>query len=530
MDATASASSRARQSSTATAVRPHHVLGTALGVGIVGNLLVQAPGAPGLNLFLFFVALAAGVALVTRLSGRTPSGEAWGLMAGGVLLSGGSVLRASEHLQLAAFAGAAVAFALAALHGGRAWLRWSGVGDPLEAVVSSAVHAGLGIFRLAAVAIAPRDPGVEEAEDLPLGRGAAVLRGLLLALPLLLVFGGLFMAADPVFSRLVTGWWGIPMEELASHVAVTLVLSWLAAGWLTGFLTGTRVRELVAGLVRRPGLGMVEVGIALGLLALLFGVFVAVQFRYLFGGAQLVEVTPGLTYAEYAREGFGQLAFASALVLPTLLVSDWLLERRNRRDHAWFRALGGVQLLLLGVVILSAFHRVRAYQEAYGLTESRFYGGVFLGWLLVVAAWFAVTVLRGRRADFAFPALLSVFALVAALLAVNPDARIARTNLQRAGVPEGAGIGRPYTAPPLDVAYLGRLSADAVPVLLDALPHLDPGSRCQLAASLLERWGGDTNEDWRNWNRAVARARGAVGEAAATLRRMAGAEASCPER
>ncbi len=234
-------------------------------------------------------------------------------------------------------------------------------------------------------------------------------------------------------------------------------------------------------------------------------------------------------------------------MLPTLLVSDWLLRQRTRPERTIFRVLGGVQLLLLGVVIASAFQRVRAYQEAYGLTESRFYGAVFLGWLVLLSLWFAATVLRGRRERFAFPALVSGFAVVAGLCVANPDVRIARTNLARGGVhleaaagatidPEtiapraaGGSSGEGAAARPIDVSYLGSLSADAVPTLLRALPRLRPDARCRLARHLLKRWGGDRELDWRSWNLAVVRARDAVRAAAPELGAMLGRGKDCPD-
>jgi hypothetical protein len=271
----------------------------------------------------------------------------------------------------------------------------------------------------------------------------------------------------------------------------------------------------------RPRVGIVEIGIALALVDLLFAAFVAVQFRYLFGGSGLVEVTPGLTYAEYVREGFGQLALACALVLPSLLAADWLLEARRRRDALVFRLLGGLLLLLLLVIVASALQRVRAYQAAYGLTESRFYGALFLGWLTLLTAWLAATVLRGRRERFAFPALVSGFAFVALLVAVNPDVRIARANLARAGEEATA---MDSTEEAVDTGYLTSLSADAVPTLMSALADLPPQSRCVLASGLLERWGpdGTRERDWRNWNLAEARARKRVGRDAEALRSMVG--------
>ena len=66
----------------------------------------------------------------------------------------------------------------------------------------------------------------------------------------------------------------------------------------------------------------------LGVLDALFVAFVAVQATVLFGGHAHVLETEGLTYAEYARQGFWQLLWVSAL---TLLV----LERGDpgRRAH-----------------------------------------------------------------------------------------------------------------------------------------------------------------------------------------------------
>lgn len=508
---------------------PHRaVLATALLLGVMSDIVIRGPQGPGLNILLFFIGLALAVLVACRAAGRPPSREARWWMIAGVLFASGFVLRASEALQALAFLLAAAAFAFPALRAGAAWMRDGGVSEQIEAVVGAMAYSGLGAFRLAADGLSRRS-APEEAGGADPGRFSAVLRGLLMATPLLLVFGALFMSADRVFARLVTDLLGVAVDEWASHIVLTGIFTWLAAGYLTGFLTGTGVRGLVGNRVPRPSIGIVEAGIALALVDLLFAAFVLVQLRYLFGGSGLVEVTPGLTYAEYAREGFAQLALASALVLPSLLAADWLLFRPSRRDRMIFIVLGGLQILLLLVVILSAFQRVDAYQAAYGLTESRLYGAAFLGWLVLLSGWFGVTVLRGRRERFALPALLSVLALVVLLFVANPDAWIARTNLQRAGLAEGASPTPPSTASGVDVSYLGSLSADAVPALMRALPRLDPDARCHLADRLLRRWGPERDLDWRSWNRSVARARGAVRTEAAELRSMIGPESGCPE-
>jgi hypothetical protein len=508
------------------------VFAAGLTLGVAGDVLLRGP-APGLNVFLLFAGLGVAVWALSRHTGLALSLEALVILAVGIAFSATLALRASEPLQFFAFLAAAVAFALPALRAGAAWLRRSSLSDQIEAVVGAGVNGIAGAFRLVGATLAGRSgAGVAAASSTGQGEadrhpGWGVLRGLLLALPFLFVFGGLFMSADRIFADLVTDVVDLDYEEIVGHVFMTAVLTWLACGYLTGFLTGTRPVRLPDVFGTRPAVGIVEIGTALALVDLLFVLFVSVQFRYLFGGSGLVEVTPGLTYAEYVREGFEQLALACALVLPSLLAADWLLHARSRRDALVFRVLGGLLLLLLVVLVASALQRVRAYQAAYGLTDSRFYGAAFLGWLTLLTVWFAATVLRGRRERFAFPALVSGFAFVALLLAVNPDVRIARTNLERAGhVPTATE--RPGEA--VDAGYLGSLSADAVPTLMAALPNLPAQPRCVLARRMLERWGPDRTRppDWRSWNWSVARAREMVGAEAEALRAMVAGAGGCP--
>ncbi|MGH8310397.1 MAG: DUF4173 domain-containing protein, partial [Steroidobacteraceae bacterium] len=300
--------------------------------------------------------------------------------------------------------------------------------------------------------------------------------------------------------------------------------------YLRGFLTGTELPPLVdrrlgiegRGVLvpRRPALGITEVATALAAIDLLFLVFVFVQFRYLFGGDALVQVTPDLTYAEYARQGFFELVLAIVLVVPVLLAAEWLLDRRIRRDDLVFRGLAGVQIGLVLAITASALQRLRLYHASYGLTESRLYAMVLLIWIGAVLLWLAATVLRGRRDSFAFGTLASGLATVALLFVINPDAVITRANVARMAA--AAATVR------FDVAYATSLSADAVPVLIDALSALPRDVQCPLARHMLRRWPPDRVRSIRSWNWSVARASEAVREHEAELRSMVGPDQKCP--
>ncbi len=493
------------------------ILAAGVGMGFAGDFLLHGSEEPGLNFTLLFAGTAASVGIVALSGGPRLSREAVGWMAVGLFLGTGLLWRGSELLRFLAFASASVAFALPALHAGRAWVRKAGVADLVEAVAAAGCHAALGSARLLQSA-QWETVATEESHRTARRVGRSVGLGVLLAAVPLGIFGALFLSADPVFAKMLGDFVRIDLSAFASHLIVIAILSWLASGYLAGFSSGTRLDGLRGLGWEPPTLRTGEVAIALGLVDLLFLSFVIVQFRYLFGGANLVEVTPGLTYAAYAREGFFQLVVATALGLPWLLAADSLLGRREGSARWSFQALGGAQLVLLLAIVASAIQRMRAYLDAYGLTEDRFVATAVLLWLALLVVWFGATVLRGRRNGFAFGALVSGFGVVVLLHLSNPTAYAARSHLDRV---EDVVYPESEAGPRLDVTYLAGLGSDAAPVLVGRIDVLTEEARAEVAGALLARWGPDRERDWRSWNLADWRARQVVRAEAERLRAMA---------
>jgi hypothetical protein len=487
-------------------------LASGLALGVAGDFLLRASGAPGLNLFVWIALAGCTGLLLQRRDGGAVSGEARAAIGAGIMCAALLLWRDAAFLKVLAIGLTIAIFGLAAFRRGIAWIRTGGTGEYLTALAAGALHGAGGSLRAAAGVDweAVRRPG-----SAPTGwrHAAAAARGIVLVIPFVVVFGALFVAADAVFAQMVADVIRIDLDTIASHVVLTGVLGWIAAGCLYGFVKGTAVPVPGALHARRPPLPVVEAGVALGVLNVLFLAFVLVQFRYLFGGTDIIEVTPGLTYSEYARRGFFELVFVAVLVLPTVLAADWLLRRDRPRDDVVFRVLVGMLMVLVFAIMASAVQRMRLYVDAYGLTEQRLYATSLLVFLALVFVWLAATVLRGRRSHFAFGSLLTASAVVLGLFILNPDALIARTNIDRA---RGADI-----AVPLDARYVMTLSADAAPVLLRALPDLPPALACPLAGRLLQRLGPDSPADLRTWSWSVAAARHAVGARASTLRALA---------
>lgn len=484
------------------------VLGAALVLGGLGDVLLRATPW-GINVPLLVAALAISAVGLSRLGGRRPVGEGRWMVPLAVLFAGGVTLRDSPIVVALDVSMAILALSLAALRGRSGALRRAGLSE----YVIGAAHVGA-MTLAGMIPAAVRD--VRWREVAPgdwQGKALAVARGTLIATPLLLVFGTLLVAADAVFEDLVFGLFDLDPRFLG-HLLLTLFIAWVSAGLLTFGLLG-RERENRG--LRRPdglSLGIVEVGVVLGLLNVLFLVFVAVQAGYLFGGAGRVAATAGLTYAEYARRGFFELVAVTALVIPVLLLADWLLRVDAPVQGRVFRALSGMTVALLSVIVFSALHRMYLYQQEFGLTVSRVCATVFMAWLASVLLWFALTVLRARRDRFAFGALVAGFAAAVLLNVVSPDALVARVNIARLEADER-----------FDPYYLTFLSADAVPVLVESFPEVGDahayqpyvgGGNVQRGPTLqqvVERQWKRGPTDWRSWNLSRFRAERLVEDA-----------------
>ena len=209
-----------------------------------------------------------------------------------------------------------------------------------------------------------------------------------------------------------------------------------------------------------------------------------------------------MTYATYARRGFFELVSVAVCVLALLLFAHWLFSTQHpgqgRLFVRLFRGLAGSLLGLVFVIMLSAAQRMYFYQHAYGLTELRLYSTVFMAWLAVVCVWFFATVLRDQRQRFAFGMFVSGLATLVILNMLNPDALIVRTNMSR---------GHAQTIIRFDANYASSLSADAVPILLEAWPRLHRHKQHAIAKVFLSRWAAPATPDWQTWNWSRAQAR-----------------------
>ena len=544
------------------------ILQAAALIGILGNLLLrQKPW--GLNAFLFVAVFVAG--LLMLMWRRRPELLTKNTIAlSGAMLFFASMFLIRDSIELKVYDTLAILVIMGVI---------LLVNFNIQAHVAGTFHYAAGFVwsgltsAFGSFVLLGSDIDWKEMPGNKISKGVfAVLRGLAIALPLLLIFGALFMAADAAFEGIVNRALNFDIDVIVSHVMLTSALAWLTAGYFRGALAekiifgatvatapSTAASEsndnntsFVDKVAAEPvdnssslpdnatilehinrsdppnatdpepakkrdwqnfdssvlpavfTLGTVETVIILGLIDLLFLGFVIIQVQYLFGGMDFIQQAPDFKLADYARRGFGELVAVSALVLQMLLASHWLLRREAGKTERIFKVLAGVQIGLLFVIMVSAVQRLVLLtgELGYGLTTVRFYPMVFMIWLAVVFGWFTLTVFRGARNHFAWGALWSAIVILGVTNLINPDAFIAQTNVRL------MHQGRAF-----DAGYNSHLSDDAVPILFDALPSMNPDDQCWVAYRLYRRREEAKQElDLRSWNVSRSSARSMMAE------------------
>jgi len=473
----------------------------ALVLGILADVLFR-DASLGLNAPIWIGALIAALLYTGRHRETSASPVELACLALSFAAAAALAWRASEALQALLFLASGAFLVLAvAIRSGLPWRR-TGVALFLGAMIAAGVAIAAGVYRIQS-SLELRNHALRRSKE---GAGT-IARILVIGVPVVLVFALLFASADAVFEDRLVGLVGFDLSPVAQHLFWLVAGGWFAGGVTWASFEGRLVDVPEPSLPEARRLKSSEVATILGALAVLFAAFVAVQLRYLFGGHEVVQDTLGLTYAEYARRGFFELATAAVLLLPLLLVADWARRHGGRADVI-YRALAGVLVALLFVVMGSALQRMRVYEEAYGLTEDRLYVVAILVGLAAVFAFFLRTLVVARNDWFVAGSIGAAAVVLGVLTAIGPDAVIAERNIERASVEH-----------PFDAEYAARLGADAAPVLVRHLDELSPEDAAIVACSLLEEWGSGSGDDLRSWNWSRAEAASAVERASEELER-----------
>jgi len=325
-------------------------------------------------------------------------------------------------------------------------------------------------------------------------RARAIIKGALLSAPLVLVLIVLLGSADPIIrwgTDRVVEWlpdWSFPPRLLffAFLLSITVGVNSISSRQI-----GSNLPNLPP-LSNRVTIGLTEQRMMLWSAAAVLWLFVFLQISY-FIHPPPVAMDSGVTFAEYARRGFGELAFATTIVGAIILILEYTRPAdATERDRTMLVRLELALLVALELVLISAFRRVILYEQAYGFTTGRLFPQAYMVGMSLALIALAIEIMRGsisisfgRRVAEIGLGVFTVFVFW------NYEAWIVDRNIDRA-----AESGK------FDGVYAGRLSMDAMPTLISRRAQLPADARAIVEARLAcVRLPAERR--WFEWNRSV---------------------------
>ncbi len=340
-----------------------------------------------------------------------------------------------------------------------------------------------------------------------LHQSAPYLRGILLALPILVILSALLASADQVFNlrlqNLLQGFELASLGEYLFRLFYILVIGYLILAAYYFGLAKSEQMQISSLEENKPVqiLGWIEALIILGSVNLLFLIFVSLQFTYLFGGQANIHLE-GFTYAEYARRGFFELVAVAVISLGIYYLLSMFIKRINIIEKRVFSVLGVLLMAQVGTMLVSAFQRLTLYETAYGFTTLRTITHIFMIWLGVLLGSAVLMEIFEQFKRLALVLFLVLLGFTLTLSLLNVDRFIAQRNVEHA-----------IAHNPLDASYLIRqLSDDGIPTLFkywqaeDTSPDIQEALYATLACKNALREKNQPLSAWYEWHFSRTRA------------------------
>ena len=315
-------------------------------------------------------------------------------------------------------------------------------------------------------------------------KSAAVVTGIVVAIPLLAVVIALLIRADAAFDALLQK---LPDWNITEIFVSILFGSVLA---LFFYVRGTALQHAPKNdrpVKARKGIPPLTVNTVLIMIAAVYLVYLFSQLAYFAGGFSGI-LPEGYTTAEYARRGFFEMAWLCAINLAILALAVGLVAKRDTAPLPT-----RLICLFIGIVtlflVVSASAKMFLYIDTYGLTRLRVLTQVIIFFLgitnVLVCTWLFVPKLPYMKA-----VLLCALVIGAVVAWADVDTVVARYNVSayQSGKLES-----------IDVDYLDSLGNGAVPYIAELTQDGNP-EVAEAAANALQVYFNVAPEDFRDWN------------------------------
>lgn len=259
----------------------------------------------------------------------------------------------------------------------------------------------------------------------------AILRGLLISLPLLLIIVNLLTSADAMFSyhinNIIEGFDYVNIAKFTRHFVFILFIAMYSIGSLWSLKYKEENVKISTG--SKHKWNSVTVMTVLFSISIVYLLFSIVQISYLYGGSQKV-IESGYTYAEYARRGFFELVLVALINFTILISSIKFTKVDGQRTASTLKATYSLLIVFTFNMITSAFYKMNLYEKAFGYTILRILVQIFIVYLGILLVILLFKVWRKSFKPLRIALIVSMVFYMA-INFMNIDKVIAKNNIDR---------------------------------------------------------------------------------------------------
>ena len=331
--------------------------------------------------------------------------------------------------------------------------------------------------------------------------------GLICTIPFLIILTLLFSNADFAFaqslSSILSYFYDLPVAKIIGTILLGVLMTVYILPLF--FALDADYPQPEAGNKRKGILPNAAVTAFLAVLIALEVYFSYFQVRYLF--LNLGTLPEGMSYAEYARGGFFEIAAATLLTV-ALIFAATVLTRRDEDEELPLsvRLLLTVFSACVALMFASSYYRMLMYMDAYSMTIRR----VGVCWLMaLMLAVLIGVIIYIWKPDFALTryTIFTVLVFVLALNLMHLGATVSKNNVDRYFQEQEAEVKTGYQ---LDENYLYTLLPASAPdlVRLENTPTYEQNYHLQSALNVIR----EHDYSWRAWSYDLYRAKKACSD------------------
>ncbi|MCH5585427.1 DUF4173 domain-containing protein [Shimazuella sp. AN120528] len=345
-----------------------------------------------------------------------------------------------------------------------------------------------------------------------------VLIGILFSLPLIGVIVVLLTSADSIFNHWINEipnfFWKMDFGDIPFQIFLILIVFFIIFTFFWSLKHPFEDIELPSVEFERKPFridGIITLTI-LFLINIIYILFTAIQVSYLFGAAKRLLPT-GVTYAEYATQGFYQLVIVTILNIFIVILVIYLVQKKQITIYRIVQVLLSILTACTAFILVSAFQKLSLYEGVYGYTYTRILVHAFM---ILLLSFMIISLMKTWKNDISLIRISSIVILIwyVTLNYINIDQIIAEQNVKRYySTKQNLSTSAPYSnknryrySEYVDISYLNQLSYAAVPQLirLRSEPKLKPiiDKNLKMIKSQL-----DKEKDWQSFNISKYRAK-----------------------